>query len=61
MNGRRAVLHEQVGAHRIRDPVGIGLTEPCAEAAADDDRLQVEEVDDRGDARADRLPPKLGR
>ena len=41
---RRAVRHEQVRGHLLDDLIDERLTEPVAEAAADDDRLQVEEV-----------------
>ena len=50
---RRAVAEEQVRLHRLRDAVGVGLAEAHAEAAAEDDDLDVEDVVDRRDARAE--------
>ena len=42
------------GMHRVADALGVGLAEADAQAAADDDRLDVEHVQRRGDARAER-------
>ena len=52
---RRAVVVEEVRQHRRGDAVGVGLAEPHAEPAAEDHGLDVEHVDDRRDAGAERL------
>ena len=54
MDGRRARVVEQVRQHRGDDPRAVGLAEAHAEAAADDHRLDVEQVDGRGDPGAER-------
>ena len=46
---------EQVGLHRLADAVDVRLAEPEPEAAADDHGLDVEHVDARRDAGAERL------
>ena len=50
-DGGRAGVVEEVGQHRGGDPPAVGLAEAYAEAAADDHRLDVEQVHGRGDAR----------
>src|SRR2546423_1498831 len=44
---------EQVRLHRVGYPVGKRLAEAHAQSAADDHRLDIEQVDGRGDARAE--------
>ena len=51
--GGRASL-KRCGMHRVDDPHAVGLAEAHAQAAADHDGLDVEQVDGRGDARAER-------
>ena len=50
----RVGVDEEVGQHRVEDALGVGLAEADAQAAADDDRVDVEHVLDRGDAGAER-------
>ena len=52
---RRAVVGEQVRHHRLADLLHVGLAEPDPEPAADDDRLDVEQVERGRDADADRV------
>ncbi len=54
MHVRRAGIDEQVRLHRLRDPLGVGMAEADPQTAADDHPLDVEQVDRRGDARAER-------
>ena len=55
VHGGRAVVHEEVGHHRLTDALDVGLAEPRPEAAADDHGLHVEQVDRGGDPGAERL------
>ena len=64
LHRRRARVVEQVRLHRVGDPVGERLAEAHAEPAADDHRLDVEQVDrrrDPGAERLDRFVDQLGR
>ncbi len=49
----RVVVVEQVRVHRLDDSLRVGLSQPGAEPAADDHRLDVEQVDRRGDPGAE--------
>src|SRR5215218_9627919 len=51
----RAVVREDVGEHRVLEALAVGVAEAHPEAAAQHDRLDVEQVHGRGDARAERL------
>src|SRR3954447_12485938 len=53
-DGRRALVVEQVRAHLLGQAGTGGLAELDADAAAEDDRLDVEQVDGAGDAGAER-------
>src|SRR3954454_11951402 len=55
VHGGWILVGEQVRMHRPADPLDVWFPEAADEAAADDDRLEVHEVDRRGDARAQRL------
>src|SRR5262245_6074412 len=55
LDRRRAVVDEQVRVHALGDPLGPGVAEPGPEPAADDHRLDVEQVDRRGDPGPERL------
>src|SRR3954471_14302816 len=51
---RWAVVREDVGEHRVLEPLAIRVAETHAEPAAEHDRLDVEQVHRRGDAGAER-------
>src|SRR3954454_17189091 len=52
---RWAVVREDVGEHRVLEPLAIRVAETHAEPAAEHDRLDVEQVHRRGDPRAQRV------
>src|SRR5262249_18557584 len=51
----RPLVVEEVGMHLLDDPVLVGLAESDPDPAADDHRLDVEQVDRGGDPRSERL------
>ena len=54
MKGRRVIVAEQMGGHCLADPLHIRLSEADAKAPSDDHRLDVEQIDSRGDTRPER-------
>ena len=50
----RTVVDEQMRMHRVRDPLRAGIAEPRSEPAADHDGVEVEEIERRADAGAER-------
>ena len=42
---RRAIVDEKMGMHALRDPVDVLVPEPLTQAAADDHRLWIDQVD----------------
>src|SRR3954452_19923451 len=57
---RWAVVREDVGEHRVLEPLAIRVAETHAEPAAEHDRLDVEQVHRRGDAGAERRDGAVG-